>query len=308
MAGRQNSVAILSLFTGATVWGLIWYPYRMLESGGLGGAGTVTLTYVIALCLGVLFLRPVRTDARTSAWLVAVALASGGCNLGYVLAMLHGEVMRVLLLFYLSPLWTVLLSRLLLGERLNRAGVLTIGLSLAGAVVMLWHPELGLPWPQAGAEWVGLGAGFLFALTNVLVRKTAGVSLETKTLGVFFGTTLVGLAITALGPPVSFAAMQPAHWVVAALTGGVLLAVNLVVFYGLARMPANRAIVIFISELAVAALGAWWLAGETMGAREWLGGALIVSASLLSVASSGSDDIFPSGGSIANDIANKGTR
>lgn len=283
MAGRQDSVAVLSLFTGATVWGLIWYPYRMLESGGLGGAGTVTLTYVIALCLAAFVLRPARLDARDAGWMVAVALASGGCNLGYVLAMLHGEVMRVLLLFYLSPFWTVLLSRLLLGERLDRTGVLTIGLSLAGAAVMLWHPELGLPWPQAGAEWVGLAAGFLFALTNVLVRKTASIRVETKTLWVFFGTALVGLAITALGPPVSFASMQPAHWIVAALTGCVLLAVNLVVFYGLTRMPANRAIVIFISELAVAALGAWWLAGESMGAREWLGGALIIAASLLSL-------------------------
>jgi drug/metabolite transporter (DMT)-like permease len=61
-----------------------------------------------------------------------IELAAGGCNLGYVLATLNGEVVRVLLLFYLAPLWTVLLSRLLLGERLNRFGVFVIALSLAG--------------------------------------------------------------------------------------------------------------------------------------------------------------------------------
>jgi drug/metabolite transporter (DMT)-like permease len=52
--------------------------------------------------------------------------------------------------------------------------------------------------------------------------------------------------------------------------------------YGVSHTPANRAIVIFLSELVVAALAAYWLAGEVMTLREWLGGAMIVSASLYS--------------------------
>ena len=50
----------------------------------------------------------------------------------------------------------------------------------------------------------------------------------------------------------------------------------------MAALPANRAIVILLSELVVAALSSWWLAGETMELREWLGGGLIVAASLVS--------------------------
>jgi drug/metabolite transporter (DMT)-like permease len=52
--------------------------------------------------------------------------------------------------------------------------------------------------------------------------------------------------------------------------------------FGLTRIPAGRAVVILLSELVVAAIAAWWLADETMGPREWLGGALIVAASLIS--------------------------
>jgi drug/metabolite transporter (DMT)-like permease len=83
---------------------------------------------------------------------------------------LEGEIVRVLLLFYLAPLWTVLLSRLLLNERLTRIGVFVITLSLSGAVAILWQPSVVLPVPQDLADWLGLGAGFSFALFNVLSR------------------------------------------------------------------------------------------------------------------------------------------
>jgi drug/metabolite transporter (DMT)-like permease len=166
--------------------------------------------------------------------------------------------MRVLLLFYLAPLWTVLLARLLLGERLTLAGAVLVGLSLAGAAVMLWRPELGAPWPNALGEWIGLIAGLLFALSNVLIRRAHHYTIELKSMAVFVGVVVVGMGYV------------------------VLLVINLVVQYGLTRITAGRAVVILLSELMVAAAASWWLAGETMGVREWLGGALIAAASLIS--------------------------
>ena len=52
--------------------------------------------------------------------------------------MIHGQVMQVLLLFYLAPLWTVVFARMLLGERAGAVGALVMLLSLIGAAVMLW--------------------------------------------------------------------------------------------------------------------------------------------------------------------------
>jgi drug/metabolite transporter (DMT)-like permease len=105
-----------------------------------------------------------------------MGLAIGWSNLAYVLAILQGEVMRVLFLFYLAPLWTVPLAHFILGERLDRAGFGVMGLAFCGAMVMLWKPDLGVPWPTSRAELLGMAAGFLFALGNVLVRKLHGLS------------------------------------------------------------------------------------------------------------------------------------
>jgi len=124
---------------------------------------------------------------------VLLVLTAGWTNFGYVLAILDGEVMRVLLLFYLAPVWTILFSYWLLGERLNGYGYTIIFLSFTGAMVMLWEPHLGMPLPNNTAEWIGLSAGMGFALSNVVARRCAHLSVETKSFGVWVGTSLLSL-------------------------------------------------------------------------------------------------------------------
>lgn len=277
----KNTVALVSLITGATIWGLIWHPYRVLEGMAVSAALGATLTYFIAFLLGFPLFRKQLADFRPSWMLASIALVAGGCNLGYVLATVHGEVMRVLLLFYLAPLWTVLLARMLLKEKVSPAGTAVIALSLAGAVVMLWQPRLGLPLPQNKAEWLGLAAGFLFSLANVLIRKAHDLSIEVKSMAVFAGVVTVGLVALPFEPgPIVLPPL--AGWLLVGLIGLVLLATNLFVQFGLTHTPANRAIVIFLFELVVAALSSWLLAGEAMTLKEWVGGAMIVAASLFS--------------------------
>ena len=275
-------MATLSLLTAATIWGLIWYPYRIIDHAGINGVVASMVTYAFAFLLGLAVLRRKLRSARLSWWLPLIALAAGGCNLGYVLAVLGGDVMRVLLLFYLSPLWTVLLARLLLGERLNPLGMAVVGLSLCGAMVMLWHPTMGIPWPRCVAEWIGMGAGFMFALNNVLIRRTGELSIELKSMASFLGVIVSGALLLPWIPLPSPTVMTAELFFLMLLVGVVLLAVNLVIQYGLTHVKANRAIVILLFELVVAALASWLLAGEYMGIREWAGGALIILASLFS--------------------------
>lgn len=282
-SGTRGPVA--ALVAGAIVWGTIWYPYRLLAGWGIGGVWATTLTYLVATVCGAVVFRSALREARWGWALAGIALASGICNAAYVLGTIHGIVMRVLLLFYLAPLWTIVLSRLLLGERLNGAGWMIVGLSLAGAVTMLWHPEYGAPVPAAGAEWLGLLAGFMFALSNVLIRRAQAFPIAVKSQVVFIGGVVVGGALLLAGveswsgpPP---AALPGAVGMLLAI-GLVLLVINPVVQYGLMGVPANRAIVILLSELVFAAISSWWLAGEVLGFREWLGGGMIAVASLLS--------------------------
>ncbi len=282
---RETHLAVLSLFGSALIWGLIWYPYRLLRDAGIHGIVSSSVTCAIAFALGLLFFR--RSFSRfTPSWaLLLLALSSGVCNLGYVLATLTGDVLRVLLLFYLAPLWTVLFAWILLGERLSRFGAYIIALSLAGALIMLWHPHIGLPVPRDSADWLGLGAGISFALFNVLSRQAADVSIEIKSMSAFFGVVVVGGGLVLLGFAPAQIPSVFSVWTMLVAIGAVLVGASLIAQYGLARVASNRAIVIMLSEVGFAALASWLLANEVPALRDWIGGAMILAASLLSAKS-----------------------
>ncbi|MGD9788270.1 MAG: DMT family transporter [Sulfuricellaceae bacterium] len=216
--------------------------------------------------------------------LLGIGLVYGWTNLAYVLAVVHGEVMRVLLLFYLAPLWTVGFARWLLGERLTGLGYLIVGLSLAGATVMLWHPDAGLPLPRNGAEWLGLSAGLMFALGNVLSRRAADLDVRLKSLSIWLLSSLLALLPLLAGNAGlgAVAGLGWEAWLLVAGIGAALFAITLTVQYGLARVTASHAAVIFLFELVVAAITSWWWVGEVLTPREWLGGAMIALASLFS--------------------------
>jgi drug/metabolite transporter (DMT)-like permease len=281
----RRLLAPLALIVAACIWGILWYPYRLLETAGLSGSLSSLLTYFVGL-FGMLVIYPPRRPWPSGdRWLLmAVALSTGWTNLAYVLAVIQGEIMRVMLLFYLAPFWTVLFARLLLAEKSGAWGWLVIGMSLAGALVMLHDPHEGLPFPANAAEWLGLSAGFSFALSNVLVRKLKHVSTQRRSVWVFSGVILIALlpATTETGLVSSLAHLSLDQWGLVFLTGVMLVLATFSVQYGLAHTPANRAIVILLTELVAAAFFSWYWAGEAMNGQEWLGSAMIVAASLIS--------------------------
>jgi drug/metabolite transporter (DMT)-like permease len=282
---KQNVLPVAGVLSGALVWGLIWYPYRELQAIGVSGPMATLLTYLLAmLCGGFMLPRVWRERASFGWWGLLLVLSAGWANFGYVLGMLQGEVMRVLLLFYLAPVWTILFSFWILGERLNRYGYFVVALSLGGAMVMLWKPQLGLPLPQNLSEWLGLSAGMGFALSNVTSRGAAHLSVEAKSFSLWLGTAALTLPFLLWqgGAGGQVAAISLPSWLLLATMGLVLCATSFAVQYGVTHLSANRAVVLFLFELVVAAVSSYFLAAEAMGWREWAGAVLIVSASLLS--------------------------
>jgi drug/metabolite transporter (DMT)-like permease len=282
---KQNVMPIAGVLSGAMVWGLIWYPFRVLQEIGVSGALATMITYLLAMVFGAFMLPRVwRERSAIGGWALLLVFSAGWANFGYVLGMLHGEVMRVLLLFYLAPVWTILFSFWLLGERLNRYGYLIIALSLGGAMLILWEPGMDFPFPQNISEWLGLSAGMGFALSNVISRRAVHLSVEAKSFSLWLGTAMLTLPLLLWqgGLVGQVMAINTQSWLLMALMGIVLCATSFAVQYGVTHMPANRAVVLFLFELVVAAITSYFLANEVMDLNDWIGALLIVSATLLS--------------------------
>jgi len=272
-------IPIISLLLSVTLWGILWYPLRVLESYGVPGLWTTLLFYGAALLVGLFVVLWQRQGVRGS-WsvLLVLACASGWTNVAFILAIIEGNVIRIMLLFYLSPLWTVILARMILGEVLTRSAQFTILLAMIGAVIMLWDDQAGMPLPQDRADWLAITSGFSFALSNVLIRKIQDETLWVKTVFAWVGVVLLAIAWLVLGE-YSWPTASNTVLTTAFIFGGLsMMAMTLLVLYGLTHMPAHRAAVILLFELVVAAVSAQILTDETVLLNEWLGGAVILLA------------------------------
>jgi len=279
---NHHILPVLSLLLTASLWGLVWYPLRLLEGQGLSGLWVTLSSYGAALVLGLVWLWRSRSDWQYKPLVLGMmTLAVGWCNVAFVLAVLDGTVVRVLLLFYLSPLWALLLGWVLLEEHPGASGLLVFVLALAGAITMLWDPDLGVPWPRDRADWLAVSSGFAFSFANVMVRKSPRVSMQTKSAASWLGVVLVaGIWILIVQEP--FPLVQVSTWFAAALLGWLgFVVMTVTVIYGVSHMPVHRSAVILLFELVVGAVSSLILTDERVLLQEWLGGALILTAAYL---------------------------
>ncbi|KPJ91535.1 MAG: hypothetical protein AMJ55_11640 [Gammaproteobacteria bacterium SG8_15] len=274
---------VISLLISATLWGIVWYPLRIAESYGVSGLWTSLLIYSAALlCGSVVFWRKLGEIKQQPLLLAAIALTNGWLNIAFILAVIDGNVVRVVLLFYLSPLWSTLLGWLILKEQLTGWSIATLTVAMIGAMIMLWDPSLGFPWPQDYADWLAITSGMAFSVSNVLVRKLQHISVRVKTVSAWFGVTLVAVVWIVLGDAAA-PVVEAGVWIWTTLIGCVMIIVmTLTVQYGVTHMPIYRSAVILLFELVAAAASAQWLSDEVISANEWMGGSLIVLAGYLS--------------------------
>jgi drug/metabolite transporter (DMT)-like permease len=277
---------VIALLAAASFWGIFWFPLRLLNAHGLGGVWSSATIFGAATLVGWAGVWLNRQGAAGQhRALLALALASGWCNVAFIVAVIDGPVVRALLLFYLAPLWTVLLGRILLHERLSTQGRLTMALATVGAVIMLWDPAIGFPWPRGAADLLAVSAGFSFALSNVVLRHLQTVSVWLKSVLAWSGVAAVALLWILVGdiaPPHADAAT----WMSAVAIGTIgMVPVTVAVAYGITHMPAHRAAVLLLFELVVGAASAQWLTNEPVRANEWAGGALVVFAGWLATRS-----------------------
>lgn len=283
----------LALLLNAFVWGVSWWPFRELRQMGLHPLWATALIYAVSLAL-LLVVRPRawRPLAREPLLWVLLA-ASGFTNVGFNWGVTVGDVVRVVLLFYLMPAWTVLLAWLLLGERPTRWSLVRLAIAMAGVVTVLKTPDTPWPVPQSLPDWLAIAGGFSFALTNIVLRRLRHVEAPARVFSMFAGGAVLASASGLVGMGAGVVPAVPAPQVEWAAVGIALslgfLASNVALQYGAARLDAHASAIIMLSEIVFASVSSVALGAATLTPRIMVGGALILAAAVWSALDASSE-------------------
>lgn len=285
----SSTRAVWVLLFSSSLWGLTWWPLKQFAAQGLSGPKLAMLTYGFAGSLGIAVLLVQQKALRPHVlmWLL-IALIGGWGNTAFVSAMVLGDVVRVMLLFYLAPVWSVLGGRLFLGERVSVRRGIAVALSLAGAFLVVGGMA-AFSTPPVAADVLAITAGLAFSGNNILARKAQGIPSASKSVAVLLGcgfTSWLMLMLVSPSEGNATASYTPLYTpsLMAALACFSLLWMGLVTYtwqWSVTRLEAGRSGVIAIAELVVAVVSATVLSSELPSTAECMGGALIALAALL---------------------------
>lgn len=281
LSNPSDRLATGVLLFSASLWGLSWMPLKWFIAQGLSGPVVSLVSYgVVGLCALVLIWRQRAAWRAQAGLLLALALVGGWANTSFVNALMSGDVVRVMFLFYLSPVWSVLGGWLFLKEHIPATRWAAVVAAIVGLWMVLGGPG-ALDLSLSVSDLLALSAGLAFAGNNIIARAAQGVPMLSKTFAVFAGCGAISLvATTTLGH--SIPAVPAGVWLAVLAYGFVWLLLATATWqFGVTHLESSRAGVILLAELVVAVLTALWFGGETLTPLGWAGGTLIAVAALV---------------------------
>ena len=280
----SSALAAGAIVANAFIWGVSWWPLKSLQNSGLHPLWATAAIYMLVSVGMLIFYRQSGRALLANPHLWFLALASGLTNVGFNWAVTVGDVVRVVLLFYLMPAWSVLVAWVLLGEKPTSGSLLRLVLAMAGVLIVLQTPDSPWPFPQSGVDWLALMGGLSFAITNALLVKFNSSPSGARMLAMFSGGALLSIFVSVLGlllgilpQPTLQAAGIPVFF-------GLCLAFivsNAALQYGAAGLMASTTAVLMLTEILFASVSAALLGAADFTPRIVLGGGLIVVAALL---------------------------
>ena len=275
------NMPVVVLVFASILWGLSWLPLKFLNTAGIEGVPLLLVSHSVLALLLVPFGWRFSIIKRNLKSLLAITLVGGSAILCFTYAFIYGEVIRVMVLFYLLPVWGVLGGKIFLGEQPDFVRWLGVVLALVGAFLILGAFNIFSTAPN-WIDLVALASGLCFAVNNMVFRAAEHVPLETKLLAMFAGCAGLSFLLLLIGwQQFPETVTDNAWWWLLVYTLTWLLCANLGSQWAVTKMEAGRSSIIIIMELVAAVISALIIAGERLEPLEWVGCVMVMVAAFL---------------------------
>jgi len=275
------------LFLAASLWGLYWVPLREIESLGL--TTTWSVAFFNAGPLAVLIPYVLWRRATQFKHLRAVAIIGLFTGLGlsfYASGLVFSSVIRVTLLFYLTPIWSTIIGVVWLSEKLRPGRIVAIVLGLGGLWLLLAANDDAVQ-PLNVGDLMALLSGVFWGFGAAGMKKWPEAPTAMTAIGQFVTTTVFCsfLALAVFGDTLPegsvFLAALPVAFIASVF---VLLPSLFAIFWASRLVFPGRVGILMMSEAIVAIISAsLLLPEESMTLWQWVGGAVILTACLVEV-------------------------
>ncbi len=209
--------------------------------------------------------------AYRSTGLAGIGLAAciAGASGGFIAALNHTTVARVLFILAMAPVLAALLGWIFLGERVTARSALAMGVALAGVTVMLGAPGDG----DLAGDLLSLGTVLAFSLSLIITRRRRDISMAPA-------TCLSQLMLLVLFAPFASPADIGGRdaWALALLGVGQIGLGLALLMVGARLIPAVQVALITLLEVVLGPIWVWLAYTEQPGAATLAGGAIVVVA------------------------------
>jgi len=288
----KTHLPVIVLLGSSVLWGLSWLPLKAINAMNIDGIALIFVAYaILALVLSPLLIKEFSVWKEHKKVMLLIALFGGGANLAFTYALINGEVIRVMVLFYLLPVWGVAGGRLFLREDIDRWRYLGVSLAISGAFFILGGFDV-LDAPPSWIDVIALVSGLFFAMNNLLFRAAQSIPVSSKVGSMFVGCfSLAAVFLLAGIEQFPSSVNVNAWWMLVAYAIFWLLLANIGSQWSVTHMEAGRSSIIMIMELITAVISATLIAGESMSLLEYMGGALILTAAFIEAFRTKDDEI-----------------
>lgn len=277
-----------ALLIAAGMWGLFWIPQRALEAGGLtGGWATISQMVIPFVMLLPISLWRLYKGQSFGLEYPLIGLLFGGGIACYANSFLLTDVVRALILFYITPVWTTIFEIVFLRQIPRLYRYITLALALSG-VWIVFGQEGVIPLPQNSGDWIALLGGILIAASAVRMEIKKPEGIYPILFSFFFYGGLFTLIQSYFlsdylgdAPSIeSWVAMMPWLLLIAILFH---IPTNIVILGAPSRIGAGIFSIIILFEIVVGTFSAAVLTDELIGWREILGSSFIIFAGLTEI-------------------------